>query len=237
MRRDDLRLGPDDEPVPGCGHGKQVPAEIYRSGPMRSLENAAADYACLINDVFSYQKEIEFEGEIHNVVLVVQNFLDCDYPTALRIVDDLMNSRMRQFEHIVEHELPGALRRLRPRRGGARGARRVRDGAARTGWPGILNWHRDCRRYGEEELRVLPGSNGRPVLPSRSGTGAPAAPAFLGGPTGLGTASLRPGRAAVRVPDAPSVPDAVPAAAAPRLGGPTGLGTSAARFPLVAGRA
>ena len=46
---------------------------------MRSLENAAADYACLTNDVFSYQKEIEFEGELHNGVLVVQNFLDVDY--------------------------------------------------------------------------------------------------------------------------------------------------------------
>ena len=52
-------------------HGQQVPPEIYRSGPLRSLENAAADYACLLNDVFSYQKEIEYEGEVHNGVLVV----------------------------------------------------------------------------------------------------------------------------------------------------------------------
>ena len=65
------------------GHGRQVPPEIYRTGPLRSLENAAADYACLMNDVFSYQKEIEYEGEVHNGILVVQNFFDCDYPTAL----------------------------------------------------------------------------------------------------------------------------------------------------------
>ncbi|MEV7841992.1 hypothetical protein AB0O77_32995, partial [Streptomyces albidoflavus] len=32
-----------------------------------------ADYGALINDVFSYQKEVEFEGEIHNAVLVTQN--------------------------------------------------------------------------------------------------------------------------------------------------------------------
>ena len=52
--------------------------------PIAALENSAADYACLLNDVFSYQKEIEFEGEIHNCVLVVQNFLDCDAATAMR---------------------------------------------------------------------------------------------------------------------------------------------------------
>jgi germacradienol/geosmin synthase len=59
-------------------HGQQVPPEVYRSGPMRSLENSAIDYAALMNDVFSYQKEIEFEGELHNGILVVQNFFDCD---------------------------------------------------------------------------------------------------------------------------------------------------------------
>ena len=40
------------------------------------MQNAAQDCACLINDVFSYQKEIEFEGEIHNGVLVLATFLD-----------------------------------------------------------------------------------------------------------------------------------------------------------------
>lgn len=45
-----------------AGHGPAVPPEVYRTGPVRSLENAAIDFACLLNDVFSYQKEIEFEG-------------------------------------------------------------------------------------------------------------------------------------------------------------------------------
>jgi germacradienol/geosmin synthase len=58
--------------------GGEIPMEIYYSRPMRSLENSAADFACFTNDIFSYQKEIEFEGEIHNCVLVVQNFLNCD---------------------------------------------------------------------------------------------------------------------------------------------------------------
>ena len=34
------------------------------------------------NDLYSYQKEIEFEGEVHNLVLVLENFLDLDRWTA-----------------------------------------------------------------------------------------------------------------------------------------------------------
>ncbi len=56
-------------------HGGGLPPEIFATRPMRALENAAQDYACMLNDVFSYQKEIQFEGELHNMVLVVQNFL------------------------------------------------------------------------------------------------------------------------------------------------------------------
>ncbi|MEV0178617.1 germacradienol/geosmin synthase Cyc2 [Streptomyces sp. NPDC050625] len=88
------------------GRGPAIPPEVYRSGPVRSLENAAMDYGCLLNDVFSYQKEIEYEGEIHNGILVVQNFFGIDYPTALGVVHDLMTQRMRQFEHVVANELP-----------------------------------------------------------------------------------------------------------------------------------
>ena len=73
---------------------------------MRGLDNSAADYACLTNDIFSYQKEIEFEGELNNGVLVVQRFLDCDLEQAVDVVNDLMTARMQQFEHIVATELP-----------------------------------------------------------------------------------------------------------------------------------
>ncbi|MFJ2110819.1 MULTISPECIES: family 2 encapsulin nanocompartment cargo protein terpene cyclase [unclassified Streptomyces] len=155
------------------GHGRTVPPEIYRTGPMRSLENAAQDYACLMNDVFSYQKEIEFEGEVHNALLVVQNFFDCDYPTALRIVDDLMTSRMRQFQHVAAHELPALYEDF----GLGQEAREVLDGyvVELENWlSGILNWHHGCKRYKEAEL--LEDRAGiaawRPPLPSGPGTSA-----------------------------------------------------------------
>ncbi|WP_432252615.1 terpene synthase family protein [Streptomyces sp. HNM1019] len=185
--------------------GRRVPPELSRSGPVRSLENAAMDYATLLNDVFSYQKEIEFEGEVHNGVLVVQNFFDCDYPTGVAVVNDLMTSRMRQFEHVAAHEFPV----LYDDFGLGPEARAAMDGYVeelRDWMSGILNWHREVPRYREEELvRVQrrPVGNGAGALTGTgtgivpgAGTGArPVAPWH--GPTGLGTSAARvpaPGR-------------------------------------------
>jgi germacradienol/geosmin synthase len=133
------------------GHGPEVPPEVYRSGTVRALENAAIDYAMLINDVFSYQKEIQYEGEFHNALLVVQNFFGCDYPTALRIVGDLMTQRMEQFQHVAARELPVLCEDFElPEE-----ARAVLDGYVaelRNYMSGILNWHRGCHRYGAADL-------------------------------------------------------------------------------------
>ncbi|MGW3990506.1 germacradienol/geosmin synthase Cyc2 [Streptomyces sp. NPDC004830] len=133
------------------GHGPAVPPEVYRSGPVRSLENAAMDFACLLNDVFSYQKEIEFEGEIHNAILVVQSFFGCDYPTGLGIVHDLMSQRMRQFEHVVEHELPVLYDDFRLS-DEARAAMGTYVDDLRNWMSGILNWHQQVDRYKEAWL-------------------------------------------------------------------------------------
>lgn len=154
-------------------HGRKVPKAVYRSGPMRSLENAAADYACLLNDLFSYQKEIEYEGEVHNGVLVVQNFFGVDYPTGVRIVHDLMESRLRQFLHVAEVELPVLYDDFDL----DAEAREVLAGYVQElkHWlAGILIWHRGCRRYREEDLRRGHG-----------------APQILAGPTGLGTSAAQ----------------------------------------------
>ncbi|MEU5597689.1 germacradienol/geosmin synthase Cyc2 [Streptomyces sp. NPDC020298] len=151
------------------GHGPAIPPEVYRSGPVRSLENAAIDYACLVNDVFSYQKEIEYEGEIHNAVLVVQNFFGADYPAALGVVHDLMTQRMQQFEHVVAHELPIVYEDFRL----TAEAREVMDGyvADLRNWlAGILNWHRAVDRYKAGYLArrahgFLPDRPPAPALP------------------------------------------------------------------------
>ncbi|MGW6308928.1 terpene synthase family protein, partial [Streptomyces niveus] len=155
------------------GHGRVVPPEIYASGPMRSLENAAQDYACLMNDLFSYQKEIEFDGEIHNGVLVVQSFFNCDYPTGVEIVHDLMKGRMRQFQHVVANELPVLYDDFAL----TVEARWVLDGYVKEleNWlSGILVWHNDCHRYKEEDLLRDRAGTTRRLLPTLKGPGTSA---------------------------------------------------------------
>jgi germacradienol/geosmin synthase len=142
---------------------------------MRGLDNSAADYACLANDIFSYQKEIQFEGELHNCVLVVQSFLDCDLRQAVDIVNDLMTARIREFQHIVDTELPVLFEDFNL----DESARDVLNGyvAELQDWmAGVLLWHRETRRYDEAELSY-PLTVARPV----------------GGPTGLGTAAAHLG--------------------------------------------
>ena len=170
----DVRLGSDDEPVPAWPPRDRARCG-YQLRPVAAMENSAADYACLINDLFSYQKEIQFEGEIHNCVLVVQNFLDCDAATAMRVVGDLMAARMRQFRDIVAVELPELFDRLSfdaaTRQALQSHARNLENWLA-----GILNWHRGCHRYAEADLI----SNARPARPE-----------LFGAPTGLGTSAVR----------------------------------------------
>ncbi|MFJ9559144.1 germacradienol/geosmin synthase Cyc2 [Streptomyces fuscichromogenes] len=133
------------------GHGPAIPPEVYRSGPVRSLENAAIDYGMLVNDVFSYQKEIQYEGELHNAVLVVQNFFGVDYPTALHVVHDLTTQRMQQFEHVIANELPVVYDDFEL----SAEAREATDAYVhdlRNWMAGILNWHRHVDRYQADHL-------------------------------------------------------------------------------------
>jgi germacradienol/geosmin synthase len=153
-------------------NGQAVPEHVYRSTPVQSMTNAAHDYGALINDVFSYQKEIQFEGEIHNCVLVVQNFLGYDKDRAVAVVNNLMTARMRQFEHIVAVELP-ALCEDFDLDEATRTALRAYAVEYRDWMAGILNWHLGVQRYREAELRRDPTNTNRRFT----------------GPTGLGTSA------------------------------------------------
>lgn len=159
-----------------------LPEEVYATGTLSSLENAAIDVGWLINDLFSYQKEIEFEGEIHNAVLVVQNFFDCDYPAGVAIVGDLLHARLSEFQHVATEELPVLCQDLDlgPEARDAL-ASYVRD---LENWiAAILTWHRECRRYTDDDLRR------HHIAPPRLTSPQPTS--LLGPPTGLGTSAAR----------------------------------------------
>ncbi|MCS0636741.1 germacradienol/geosmin synthase [Streptomyces sp. LP05-1] len=156
-------------------HADALPAELLASGTLKALEDSAADYATMINDLFSYQKEIEVEGEVHNLVLVTQTFFGCDYPAAVSVVDDLMRGRLRQFEHLKRRELPSLAERFGLDERG-RAALDAYVGELQDWLAGILNWHRGARRYRAEDVYAGAGTA-----------------LWRGhrGPTGLGTAAAR----------------------------------------------
>jgi len=132
--------------------GSVVPPEIYRGRTLRQMDNCASDAAMLTNDLFSYQKEIEFEGEIHNLVLVVQQFLDCDKERAVGIVNRLITARIQQFERLMATELPALL----DYQGVDDDVREVLSAYVASHqhyMSGVLNWHQSVTRYVETELR------------------------------------------------------------------------------------
>ncbi len=86
--------------------GAEVPARVAASRPLRVLRDAFSDGVHLCNDLFSYQREIEEEGELSNGVLVLERFLDCTTQEAADAVNDLLTSRLQQFENTTLLELP-----------------------------------------------------------------------------------------------------------------------------------
>jgi germacradienol/geosmin synthase len=128
------------------------------------------DVACLLNDCFSYQKEIEYEGELNNGVLAIENFFGCGRDEALPIVNDLITSRRRQFEHLVARELPALADDL-GLDAAARASLDAYVGELRDWMAGILKWHRESDRYDER----------RPPLPKPTGLGTSAFYRFTGG--------------------------------------------------------
>lgn len=132
--------------------GRSLPKEVFTSRALQSLEVSAQDYACFLNDVFSYQKEVEFEGELHNIRLVVERFLEVGKDEALGVVNALMTSRMQQFEHVLANDLPVLIADLQL----DQTARRALDAyveGLKDWMAGILDWHLLTRRYDESFLR------------------------------------------------------------------------------------
>jgi germacradienol/geosmin synthase len=151
---------------------ESIPPEIYRTRPMRALVNTAADAAGLMNDIISYRKEIELEGELNNGVLVVERFLDCDLPQAVHIVTDLRTSRLRQFEHVAVTELPALFDQFnlgtRAQKELLKYVKTLEDWAS-----GVMKWHLVTGRY--TDLGVGDSPIGRWLLSGARGLGTSAA--------------------------------------------------------------
>src|SRR6266540_531608 len=158
--------------------GAEVPDRLAGTRPMRVLSDTFADAVHLRNDLFSYQREVREEGENANAVLVFERFFDTSTQEAADLVNELLTSRLLQFEDTALGEVPALLAEHGT---SADGIRRV---AAYTkglqDWQaGGHEWHSRSSRYMNEAL-----------APQASSPVALMAP--VAGPSGLGTGSLRP---------------------------------------------
>ena len=132
--------------------GRLVPDEVYASRPVRELESCAVNAACFINDLFSHQKEVEFEGEFCNGVVVAEEFFGCSKDEGARVVADLISARLEQFELLAGGEVPQVADRF-GLDAAARDSLEAYVDDLRLWVSAILNWHIECGRYTESELR------------------------------------------------------------------------------------
>lgn len=223
----------------------ELPPAIFRTPALLSLEHSAVDVATLTNDIFSYQKEIEFDGEINNGVLVVQHFLDYPLPRAVALVNELIAARLHQFEHIVETELPALCADFDLNENAYRKLRTYVKQLQR--WmSGMLGWHQAVERYQQPTLRQRSSTGGlhsdcaRPTAVAMPmGADYLVTQAILGTLpllssgrlTGLGTSAAWVGAAATAQPPEVAMPPIVSEKAEPAslLSRLTGVGTAAAR--------
>src|SRR2546430_9375374 len=73
---------------------------------MRVLKDPFADGGHRRKDLFSYQRETEPEGEVNNGILVMERFLGVDPQRAANLVNDILTSRLQQFENTALTEVP-----------------------------------------------------------------------------------------------------------------------------------
>jgi germacradienol/geosmin synthase len=159
--------------------GIEVPAPIYRTRPIRVLNEIFCDTVLLRNDILSYEKEMQ-EGETNNSVLVAEEFLRCDVQRAVDVINDVVTARLQQAEHTMIAEVAPLLdeHRLDPRQRleVAAYVQGLRDAMA-----GDFQWETGTGRY----------RTGDPPqwLPAES----PIAGWIPDGPSGLGTVAARIG--------------------------------------------
>ena len=99
------------------------------------LRDTFSDAVHLRNDLFSYQREVEDEGELSNGVLVLETFLGCTTQEAADAVNDLLTSRLQQFENTALTELPPLFAETGLDPASLRGRRSRTSRGCRTGSP------------------------------------------------------------------------------------------------------
>ncbi|HEX4818101.1 MAG TPA: hypothetical protein VFV66_35620 [Nonomuraea sp.] len=144
----------------------EMPVSGAGSRPLRVLTETFSDAVHLRNDLFSYQREVQDEGELSNGVLVLETFFGTTTQEAADIVNDVLTSRLQQFEHTALTEVPALALDVRLSAGEIAAIAAYTKGL--QDWQaGGHEWHLRSSRYMNDRVR-----------PRTIATG----------PTGLGTA-------------------------------------------------
>ncbi|MBW8486643.1 terpene synthase family protein [Actinomadura parmotrematis] len=160
--------------------GAEVPDRVAATRPLRVLKDTFSDGVHLRNDIFSYQRETEEEGEVNNGVLVLERFFDTDPQHAADLTNDLLTSRLKQFENTALTELPPLFEehRLAPgeRADVARYVKGLQDWQA-----GGHEWHLRSSRYMNDRTGG-PARRRGPRVAGRAGHPFASVPPQVGGP-------------------------------------------------------
>ena len=111
----------------------EIPDAIAALRSMEVLSDTFSDAVHLRNDLFSYQREVREEGENSNAVLVFEKFFDLPTQDAAELVNDLLTSRLQQFEHTALVDVPAVLLEHGRSRHTSRCASACTSRACRTG--------------------------------------------------------------------------------------------------------
>ncbi|MGR6923276.1 terpene synthase family protein [[Actinomadura] parvosata] len=151
--------------------GAELPADVVGTRAVRVLRDTFADGVHLLNDLYSYRREVAGERAHDNGVLVVRRFLGCGAQEAADRVNELRTSRLRQFEAAVASGLPALVEGSgldQEERGRlVRYVQGLRDWQAGAG-----AWHRRSSRYLDPD--AVPAQVWRIEVPAWHSSAAPA---------------------------------------------------------------
>ncbi|WP_327378213.1 hypothetical protein OG393_32150 [Streptomyces sp. NBC_01216] len=91
--------------------GARIPERIRDSRTVRALLDAFMDYMGLANDIASYEREVHEERDVNNLVLVIGTSLGIALHDAVPAALTLVNTRLRDFEHLRRDEIPPLVER------------------------------------------------------------------------------------------------------------------------------
>ncbi|MBD0710454.1 MULTISPECIES: terpene synthase family protein [unclassified Streptomyces] len=131
--------------------GARIPEQIRRSRTVRALLDAFMDFMGLANDLASYEREVHEEKDVNNLVVVLGSSLGIPLRDAVPAALNLVNTRLRDFEHLRRTDLPLLVERT---------GLREDERAALDTWvrgacgflSGIHAWYTGAPRYAPTDL-------------------------------------------------------------------------------------